>query len=91
MLLNIRAVYDKSDLYDMFFHVCQGEPTKLEIWGAEHKPGTNENVNSLIKQHMETNHDIHPSYTNILETGVSGKNKRLSLESLHSVFDKKTP
>jgi len=56
--------------------------------GAEHKPGTNGNVNSAIKQHVETSHDIHPIYTNILETGVSGKNKGLFLESLHSFLDK---
>ena len=35
--------------------------------GAEHKPGAKENVNSGIKQHVDTDHDIHPSYTNILE------------------------
>ena len=56
--------------------------------GGEHKPGTNGNVLSAIKQHAETGHDIHPSYTNILETGVSGKNKRLFLESLHYFLDK---
>ena len=55
--------------------------------GPEHKPGTN--LNSAIKEHAETDHDIRPSYTNILETGVSGKNKRLFLESLHSFLDKK--
>jgi len=54
----------------------------------EHTPGTNGNVNSAIKQHAETGHDIHPSYANILETGVSGKNKRLLLQSLHSFLDK---
>ena len=56
--------------------------------GVEHKPGTNGNVNSAIKQHAETGHDIHPIYANILETGVSGKNKRLLVESLHSFLDK---
>ena len=56
--------------------------------GAEHKPGTNGNVISAIKQHAETGHDIHPSYANILETGVSGKNKRLFLESLPYFLDK---
>jgi len=56
--------------------------------GAEHKCGTNGNVISAIKQHTETCHDIHPSYANILATGVSGKNKRLFLESLHYILDK---
>ena len=56
--------------------------------GTEHKPGTNGNVNSAIKQHAESAHDIHHSYANILETGLSGKNKRLFLESLHSFLDK---
>jgi len=73
----------------MFFHVCRGKQKKLEISGGEHKPGTNGNGNSAIKQHAETGHDIHPSYANILETGVSGKSKRLFLESLHSFLDKK--
>ena len=45
-------------------------------------------VISAIKQHAETGHDIHPIYANILETDVSGKNKRLFLESLHSFLDK---
>ena len=54
----------------------------------EHKPRTNGNINSAIKQHAETGHDIHPSYANILETGVNSKNKRLFLESLHSFLDK---
>ena len=46
--------------------------------GAEHKPGTNGNVRSAVKQHAEaTVHDIHPNYANILETGVTTKNKRL--------------
>ena len=55
---------------------------------AEHKPGTNGNINSAIKQHEESGHDIHPSYVNILETGVNSKNKRLFLESFHSFLDK---
>ncbi|KAL9960217.1 hypothetical protein ACROYT_G033644, partial [Oculina patagonica] len=58
--------------------------------GAEHKPGTNGNINSAIKHHAEIGHDIHPSYAEILETGVSSKNKRLFLESLHSFLDKNT-
>ena len=73
----------------MFFHVCRGKQKKLEISGAEHKPRTIGNVNPAIKQHVETGHDIHPSYANILETGVSGRSKRLFLESLHSFLDKK--
>ena len=72
----------------MFFHVCRGKQKKLEILGAEHKPGTIGNVNPAIKQHAETGHDIHPSYANILETGVSDKSKRLFLESLLSFLDK---
>ena len=82
----------------MFFHVCtQPKAVKAEethdlgnlhqLGGFEHKPGTNGNVNSTIKQHAESGHDIHRSYANILETGVS-KNKRLFLESLHSFLDK---
>ena len=45
------------------------------------------NSNSVIKQHAETGHDIHPIYANILETGVNSKNNRLFLESLHSFLD----
>ena len=51
---------------------------------AEHKPGTNGNIGSAVKQHVETTgHDIHPNYASILETGVKTKNERLLLESLH--------
>ena len=63
--------------------------TNWKSRGAEHKRGSNGNVNSVIKQHAESGHDIHPSYANILETGVSSKNKRLFLESLNSFLDKK--
>ena len=56
---------------------------------AEHKPGTNGNVGSAVKQHSEaTGHDIHPSYANILETGLKNKDKRPFLESLHSSLNK---
>ena len=56
---------------------------------AEHKPGINGNIGSAVKQHAETTgHDIHPNYASILETGVKTKNKRLFLESLHSLIDK---
>ena len=57
--------------------------------GAEHKPGTNGNIGSAIKQHAETTgHDIRPNYSNIPETGVKTENKRLFLESLHLFLDK---
>jgi len=43
--------------------------------GAEHKPGTNGNVGSAVKQHAETTvHNIHPNES-ILETGVKNKDK----------------
>ena len=57
-----------------------------EIPGAEYKPGTDGNVNFAIKQHAETGHDIRPNDANIIETGVSGKSKRLFLEYFHSFF-----
>ena len=72
----------------MLFVYVGEKQEKLEISGAEHKPETNGNINFAIKQHAETGHDIHPSYANILETGVNRKNKRLFLESLHPVLDK---
>ena len=72
----------------MFFHVYRGKRKELEISGGPDRPGTNGNVNTAIKQHAETGLDIHPIYANILETDVSGKNKRLFLESLHSFLDK---
>ena len=32
-------------------------------WGAEHKPGTNGNISSAVKQHAETTgHNIHQNY-----------------------------
>ena len=58
--------------------------------GAKHKPGTNANINSAIKHHAEIGHHIHPSYAEILKTGVSSKNKILFLEPLHSFLDKNT-
>ena len=56
---------------------------------SEHKPGTNGNISSVVKQHAETTgHDIHPNYANIVETGVKTKNKKLFLEALHSFLTK---
>jgi hypothetical protein len=56
--------------------------------GAEHKPGTRGNNESAIKQHAETTrHDIHPNYVEILERGVSNRQKRLFLESWHSTLN----
>ena len=55
-----------------------GKQKKLQISGAEHKPRTIGNVNSAIKQHAETGHDIHPSYANILETGHTRKMRVLA-------------
>ena len=53
--------------------------------GAEHKPGTNGNIGTTVKQHAETTgHDIHPNYANILETVEKTKNKK----KLHSFLDK---
>ena len=72
----------------MFFDVCWGKQKKLEISGSRTQARNQWNVNSAIKQHAETGHDIHPIYANILETGVSGKNKRLFLETLHSFLNK---
>ena len=41
---------------------------EVEVSGAEHKPGTDGNVGSAVKQHAETTgHGIHPNYTGSLE------------------------
>ena len=58
-------------------------------WGPEHKPGTNGNIGSAVKQHAKTTcHNIHPNYVSILETGMKAKNKTLFLELLHSFLDR---
>ena len=45
----------------------------------EHKPRTNGNVGSMIKQHAKTTgHDIHPNYANSLETGINPGQRALS-------------
>ena len=45
--------------------------------GTEHKPGTNGNVGSAVKQHAETSgHKIHPNYASILETDVKTNEKK---------------
>ena len=45
--------------------------------GPEHKPGTNGNVGSAVKQHAETSgHKIHPNYASILETDVKTNEKK---------------
>ena len=44
--------------------------------GAEHKPGTNENFGSAVKQHAETiGHGIHPNYASILDTDEKPRTK----------------
>ena len=66
----------KSGLQNVPVYICWREKKKSRR--AEHKPGTNGNIGSAVKQHAETTgHDIHQNYTNILETGVKFKNRRL--------------
>ena len=46
--------------------------------GSEHKPGTNENVGSAVKRHVETTgRDIHPNYASVLKTGVWATNNNV--------------
>ena len=57
--------------------------------GGEHKPGTNNNKESAIKDHVETtDHDIDTGYVEILEKNVNNWHKRIFLESWHSTIDK---
>ena len=57
--------------------------------GGEHKPGTNNNKESAIKDHAETtDHDIDTGYVEILEKNVNNWHKRIFLESWHSTIDK---
>ena len=60
---------------------------RLGLWSA-----VCDSSNILLRQHSHHSfyyaNILHPIYANILETGVSGKNKRLFLESLHSFLDK---
>jgi len=52
----------------------------LGILGGQHKPGTRGNNESAIKQHAETTgHDIYPNYVEVLERGVTNRQKRLYL------------
>ena len=57
--------------------------------GGEHKPGTNNNKESAIKDHAETtDHDIDTGYVEIIEKNVNNWHKRIFLESWHSTIDK---
>ena len=57
--------------------------------GGEHKPGTNNNKESAVKDHAETtDHDIDTGYMEILEKNVNNWHKRIFLESWHSTIDK---
>ena len=79
----------QSELQNVPFTYVEESKRSWKFRGAEHKPGTNGNISSAVKQHAETTgHDIHPDYASILETGVKTKNKRFFLESLHSFLDK---
>jgi len=52
-------------------------------------PETGHDIQLVNRTEQTRNQDQQlVSYANILETGVSGKNKRLFLESLHSFLDK---
>ena len=57
--------------------------------GGEHKPRTNNNKESAIKDHAETtDHDNDTGYVEILEKNVNNWHKRIFLESWHSTIDK---
>ena len=70
-------------------HILERIQEVGSLGGAEHKPGTNGNVGSVVKQYAEiTGHDIHPNYASILEIRVKNKEKRLFLGSFYSFLDK---
>ena len=57
--------------------------------GGEHKPGTNNNKESAIKDQAETtDHDNDTGYVKILEKNVNNWHKRIFRESWHSTIDK---
>ena len=58
---------------------------------AEHKPGVRPEIKSAIKDHAETTgHETSMENTKILEKRLQNTDKRLFLESLHSVWDKRS-
>jgi len=62
----------------MFFRECRGKQKKSR--GPNTSPEPMEMPITACGNR--------PRYTSIIETGVSGKSKRLFLESLHSFFDR---
>jgi hypothetical protein len=58
---------------------------------TEHKPGVRPEIKSAIKDHAETTgHETSMENAKIIEKRVQNTHKRLFLESLHSVLDKRS-
>ena len=62
-----------------------------KLWWAEHKPGVHPEIKSTIKDHAEsTGHEASMENATIIEKRVHNTHKRLFLESLNSVLDKRS-
>jgi len=46
-----------------------------------------EQSTSLAQEEATTGHDIHPNYVELLKCGISNRQKRLFLESWHSMLN----
>ena len=68
-----------------FLYIGESKRSWKSRW-AEHKPGTRPPNESAIKEHAErTGHEVCSGDVEILERGVHNYDKRIFIESLHSL------
>lgn len=85
---HVQGIVYKVSCHDCALTYVRESKRLCSSQGAEHDLGCSSNRDPPTKQHAEpTNHDIHPWDAQILEQSVNNYQKRLFLESRHSVLD----
>ena len=87
----IKGIVYKFECPDCpFTYIGESKRSWKSRW-AEHKPGVRPEIRSAIKDHAETTgHETCMDNAKIIEKRVQNTHKRLFLESLHSVLDKRS-
>ena len=87
----IKGIVYKFECPDCpFTYKGEGKRSWKSRW-AEHKPGVRPEIKSATKDHAEsTGHEASMENATIMEKRVHNTHKRLFLESLNSVLDKRS-
>jgi hypothetical protein len=87
----IKGIVYKFEFPDCPFTYIGGSKRSWKSRWAEHKPGVRPEIKSAIENHAETTgHETSMENAKIIKKRVQNTHKRLFLESLHSLLDKRS-